>query len=214
MDSEPSWSSTGESISLVLGDASCEAIAGDSLAGLNRFVVGTTAATGRLLTVTAVDAPLPPPDETYVRGDDWVSTHPTTNEWPFRLQAYRGLRRLPSCRGFAMTLTLSLQTPLLETRPRLLVSSYIVDKPLGVRGDRAVAELDGFMLASTPHPTDASECETVETPDGSAAHEFAPSFLEKGVIRRVRFALVAFPSDQAPDAAIDEWSEAPLPLTA
>lgn len=169
-------------------------------AGLGALSLDGLGSTGRLMRVARGpfgDDPIPPPAETYVRGDDFVSTHPATESFPFRTQLVWSALPAPLAapEGVIVTLTISLQTDLLDTAPRLaLVSS--VDGPMA--------------LVTDCHPTDAAEASV-----SAGRLVFAPPFLEKGVIRRFRAATVvsAEPHDALIEASLAWFADSPLPLT-
>lgn len=193
------------------GLLSCDAPA----TGLRELNLGGTAFAGSLLKVTAAGGELAVATENYVRGKDHVSTHLATDSFPFRTQLYWSAVSL-SDGGVAVTLTVSLQTDLLDTRPELSFTTLVEGATSEERGNTACLKTAaGPCLVMTPHPTDAVECE-VHSSGNEAIVRFVPPFLEKGVIRRLRVAVLVLPSDTSEEAitgALAEFAAAPLPLT-
>lgn len=219
MDANATWRLTGDTIAIASDGLGCEADANSSPAGVHAVrLLGGPQIEATLLTVEAeAGAALPDAIESYVRGSDWVSTHPSIDGWPFRVQLSRSVRRLSGSGDSVATLTVSVQTPLLDTRPRLVIGSRVAGADFLLVDGGASTQAGGATLVAAAHPTDASECETLVDAEGGMTHTFAPDFLEKGVIRRARFCVLALSGEadsEAIDRAISAWAEAPLPLTA
>ncbi|MGL4512573.1 MAG: hypothetical protein ACRCT8_05735 [Lacipirellulaceae bacterium] len=190
------WTIDGPRAVLSLDGFSAELDAAAPQGGLGAVTLGGVGTSGRLMRVAHgvfAEELIAPPSETYVRGDDYVSTHAATAAFPFRTQLYWSAEALGG--AVIVTLTVSLQTDLLDTAPRVsLVSS--IDGPLAVVG--------------ACHPTDAAE-----TTSGPARLVFEPPFLEKGVIRRFRAAAVLTNGQEEGLVAdaLARFAAAPLPLT-
>lgn len=169
-----------------------------------------------LLTVHTPAGPLPAAVESYVRGADHVTTHAPTEAFPFRTQLYWSGRSLAEG-GVATTLSVSLQTDLLDTQPDLSLHTEIAGASTH-RWKEDVCRLSapsGVTVVVTPHPSDAAEC-TLETADGMCRLRVSPPFLEKGVIRRIRLAAIVLPGEASDDAiagALADLAADPPPLT-
>lgn len=187
--------------------------------GLHNLVLGDDVRLdARLLGIATAGGVVAQPADTYVRGADFVSTQSGTNEFPFRTQAYWSAAAL-SDGVVAATLTLSLQTNLLDTRPEIAVVSQFGPTALApprVSPTACVGSTSaGVTIAIVPHPTDAVDARGEV--DG-AEHRLwlRPPFLEKGVIRRFRIAALLFTGDDTEaklERAIGEFADLPAPLT-
>ncbi len=169
---------------------------------------------GTLLSVTTPAGRLATASDAYTRGEDRVTTHPATEAFPHQTQLLWSAAKLTG--GVAVTLTLSLQTDLLDTQPEIALTTELPGaKPRRHGPDALRFDLPrGATLLVTPHPSDADECSTLL--DGERGGlKLSPPFLEKGVIRRCRVAAIWLPSD-ADDAAIEAaltcFADQPLPL--
>lgn len=160
--------------------------------------------------------PLLPPTEWHARGDEFLSTHPPTEAHPFRTELRWSAQTVGEA-GVVVTLTVSLQTQLLDTRP-------VVDLLTPAGGSEAGFGQSAWRLNSpdpaqvvlAPHPSDAVEVSTQSDGD-STLLRLSPPFLEKGVIRRCRVAALFLPASAGPaqqNAAFEAFAESPLPLTA
>ena len=150
--------------------------------------------------------------ETYARGDDFVVTHQPTAEFPFRSQLYWRTAPLAEPNAVVVLVTFSLQTDLLDAQPVTQLACEAASHV--VLDGQAVQTLDGRMTVM-PLEVDRAECESMADSAGGVIR-FAPPFLEKGVIRRARFAAVlnAEPiSDDQLDEIASQAADQPLPLT-
>jgi hypothetical protein len=169
-----------------------------------------------LLTVHTPAGALPAAVESYVRGADHVTTHDPTDAFPFRTQMYWSGKPLADG-AVAATLSVSLQTDLLDTQPELTLHTQI-DNAKARQWKEGVCRLQsptGLTVVVTPHPSDAAEC-SLEVADGNCSLRVSPPFLEKGVIRRIRLAAIVLPGDASDDAiaaALADLADDPLPLT-
>lgn len=169
-----------------------------------------------LLTVETPVGPLAPAVESYVRDADHVSTHPATDGFPFRTQLYWSAKALAGG-AVAATLSVSLQTDLLDTRPQLSLVTRLPGAEVSSLSDDA-CRFDtqaGVTVVVTSHPSDAAEC-TATPGDGECRLHASPPFLEKGVIRRLRFAAIVLPgtaSEAAVTGALADLANDPIPLT-
>lgn len=215
--SEPTAQQSGEpSAKIQCGSFRGHLPTDDPATGLHGVSVAGIALPGSVLRVSGIKTRLAAPVESYVRGDDRVSTHPATESLPFRTQLYWSAQ--PLAGGVVVvTLTVSLQTDLLDTRPELSFTTGIEKATVSLLGGDA-CRLDTATAPSvvvTPHPTDALECDATAAGE-EAILRFSSPFLEKGVIRRCRVAAIFLPSqaDESSIAgAIAEFAATPLPLT-
>lgn len=188
---------------------------GEPSHGLSGLAWKGHAIEGTLLSAFTPAGPLSAANDSYTRGVDRVSTHAASESFPFQTQLLWSVADVTG--GVAVTLTVSLQTDLLDTRPDL---SLVTELP-GVTPSRFGPDAfrfdlpQGATLLVTLHPSDAAECSA--TPDGErGVLKLAPPFLEKGVIRRCRVAAIWLPAndDAAIETALAGFADQPLPLTA
>lgn len=183
--------------------------------------------------------------EAYIRGYDLVASYEPAADWPFSTQLYwqaGSMRQLPGVHG-SLSLLVSVQTPLLDTYPRISVASEIPpgevlllsrDETGGnsletVRGARVVREPAAtscvlvrpkeseFTYAEIAVPGDFHELH-LRSHDASASTEWRlfSEFLEKGVIRRARIHAVLLPRVDDVDlaaACCESAKHMELPLT-
>ena len=196
--------------------------------GLSGLRWGDQPIPGELWQVLVAEGkPLAESSERYARGDDYVTTHEPTPSFPIRTQLCRSLHALEAGEVVAITLTVSMETTLLDARPSLTLASTLgrdnatatEETASGLAGIGRWIGGDasaGWRCFEAPHPLDRRECEAVAM-DGACALRFHPPFLEKGVIRRGRFLALfvgAEIEDRAVTAAFESFAAAPLPLTA
>ena len=150
--------------------------------------------------------------EAYVRQTDLIAIFPELNPWRFGYQMDIRLIDEPIRNTLVMEIWLSIQTSLLDSHPQL---------ELQLRGERFKAltdscwTSDSFRLGLLIHPLDQSDCRIEQLKEGLAMRVFG-RFMEKGVIRRMRFRLIA--ALEPVSAAVwrdrfEEFSNSPLPLT-
>ncbi|MEO0529215.1 MAG: hypothetical protein AAF266_01425 [Planctomycetota bacterium] len=187
----------------------------DPAAGISELRFSGVHMPGVLLRVAGAGQSLAASEDTYARGEDRVSTHPATDAFPFRTQLYWSARSL-AAGGVAITLTVSLQTDLLDTSPELSLTTRIDNATAKLLGGD-VCRLDAEQSPSVviaPHPSDMLEFNPTVR-DGEVVLQFTPPFLEKGVIRRCRVAAILLPHDTddvSVAKAIEEFAALPLPL--
>jgi hypothetical protein len=191
-------------------------LASDGVTGLSDVAFHDTPLGATLLSVETPAGPLSPASESYVRGVDHVTTHTATDAFPFRTQLYWSAKPLADG-AVAATLSVSLQTDLLDTRPDLSLHTSVAGATAQLwKEDVCRLEVaDSVTIIVTPHPSDAEEC-VLDTSDGACRLRVSPPFLEKGVIRRIRLAAIVLPgnaSDEAIAAALADLADDPLPLT-
>ncbi len=158
---------------------------------------------------SAVELPL---GDAYVRQNDLIAMFPELAPWRFGYQI--DMRVLEDAPPDTLTveLWLSIQTSLLDSHPQL---------ELQLRGERFNAAVDkvwtsqSLRMGLLVHPLDQRDCHIEQRADELAMRVFG-RFMEKGVIRRMRFRLILA---QRPETAVfwqdrfDEFSKSPLPLT-
>jgi hypothetical protein len=188
----------------------------NGVAGLEDVAFHNTPLGATLLSVETPAGALSPATESYVRGADHVTTHAATEAFPFRTQLYWSGKPLADG-AVAATLSISLQTDLLDTRPDLSLHTSVAGATARLWKEDVcrLEAADGVTIIVTAHPTDAEEC-LLDTSDGACRLRVSPPFLEKGVIRRIRLAAIVLPgqaSDEAIAAALADLADDPLPLT-
>ncbi|HEX5472406.1 MAG TPA: hypothetical protein VFW73_10990 [Lacipirellulaceae bacterium] len=156
-----------------------------------------------------------PLGEAYVRGEDLVATYQATTNWPFSPQLYWRANSLESPGGVMASLSLlvSIQTQLLDTYPRIRVTSHVACGEVllltSCNGARPCAE--SIDRPRTVSPSGETCCILLRLKEWPLTYvEMVPSsdfrqaklqrdndgvstewslfadFLEKGVIRRAR----------------------------
>jgi hypothetical protein len=174
----------------------------------------------------------PAPMDSFVRGGDLVVTYPFTHARSVRVQVYwRAVpldATLSSAGGLAAIDTqISVQTPLLDSRPGMLLCSRFREPSIArvdVNAPKAEASPWIFGLSEDVsyiemiHPEDV-ESEMYAEVNGNAqlARTLFDGSLEKGVILRARARGVFVSSAQAtPDnvaSLYEQFINSPLPLT-
>jgi hypothetical protein len=174
-----------------------------------------------------------PPADAYVRGADLFAAYDSREDRPVGVSAYWRVELAEDwliCHHIV-----SLQTPLLETYPDVVVRSSFpyarfrslgqsdwrseLDSAASIARGTLVADLDGAsVLLLAPSPTDHRDCVIEMDPAAQCArvtHQLVAGFLEKGVIRRYR--LMAAIGRDASERMLNELYErfvaGPLPLT-
>jgi len=150
--------------------------------------------------------------DAYVRQNDLIAMFPELAPWRFGYQIdVRVLKDAP-IDTLVVEIWLSIQTSLLDSHPQL---------ELQLRGERFNAAVDkvwtsqSLRMGLLVHPLDQRDCH-IEQPGDELALRVFGRFMEKGVIRRMRFRLIMA---QRPEPAMfwqdrfDEFSKSPLPLT-
>jgi len=173
----------------------------------------------------------PAPMDCFVRGGDLVVTYPFTHARSVRVQVY--WRAVPletttsaNCLA-AIDVQISVQTPLLDSRPGMLLCSRFTEPSIArVSVDAAKEEASpwvfglaaGVSYAEMIHPSDV-ETEAYSEVNGHAqlTRGLFDGALEKGVILRARARGVFLTTEQAtPDniaALYEQFVNSPLPLT-
>lgn len=216
-DSRAAWNLTGETASLRCGELTAVCPLGE-LAGFRDVHLTAAQASSTLFRVVPIDADGSAVSlslrEAYVRGNDLVASYAPHASFPFSLQTYQTAAVLGDGHSVALSLTLSLQTDLLDTRPRVELLSTLLTHGRSLESGAAINTERSVI--TTPHPDDAAETATrIDGP--TVIHRFEPPFLEKGVIRRARFAAILYPAapnDDTLRADLESLHVEPLPLTA
>jgi len=154
------------------------------------------------------------PTEVYVRANELVATYPPTVDRPVGFQVCWEIQERGG-EAVVVDVTVSVQTPLLETYPEVLVrSSYdctgfefhpstpIDEKQANLQGKDFLVQQHGFSLAELVtsegekhghyaemvHPTDFLDCSLSASGDAATESQWrmCDHFMEKGVIRRLR----------------------------
>ncbi len=161
--------------------------------------------------------------EAYVRQGDVIASYPESGPWRFGYQldirSSHEFGRLGGKEKGVLTLEvwLSVQTSLLNSHPELNVN---------LEGDSFSHLGDGFWLDSKScvalliHPLDLADCK-INSPASSGPNrqiqmKVFGRFMEKGVIRRMRFRILVASVSSSQEFWQDCWnefSESPLPLT-
>ena len=182
-----------------------------------------------LVQIRPVDSSLSLPEiglslgEAYVRQGDVIASYPESAPWTFGYQldirSSHEIRRQTGKENNLLTLEvwLSVQTSLLNSHPELNVN---------LEGDSFSHLEDGFWLDSKScvalliYPSDLADCKIASLAGSGPNREIEMKvfgrFMEKGVIRRMRFRLLVADAPSSREFWQDCWnefSESPLPLT-
>ena len=161
--------------------------------------------------------------EAYVRQGDVIASYPESAPWRFGYQLdIRSSHEIGIQDGkdngvLTLEVWLSVQTSLLNSHPELNVN---------IEGDSFSHLGNGFWLDSNSrvalliHPLDLADCK-IDSPVGSGPNrqilmKVFGRFMEKGVIRRMRFRMLVADAPSSREFWQDCWnefSESPLPLT-
>ena len=153
-----------------------------------------------------------PLGEAYVRQKDLIAIFPESAPGRFGYQI--DMRVLPHGlpNTFAIEIWLSVQTSLLDSNPQLELHLSGETFKLSVNN---CWTSESSTLGLLVHPLDQQDCHMESIQDGLAMRVFG-RFMEKGVIRRMRFQLIATTEAQAVrfwQERFEEFSDSPLPLT-
>lgn len=152
-----------------------------------------------------------PLGDVYVRQNDLIAQFPEHSPWTFGYQVDVRWIDLedPSCLG--LEIWLSVQTSLLDSRPKL--SARIGGPSLSEVSDGLWSDASrrfGLLI----HPLDESDCRGEAGAEDYLLEIFG-RFMEKGVIRRMRFRLIASSESQSArfwTQQLEQFSGSPLPL--
>ncbi len=150
--------------------------------------------------------------EAYVRNRDLIAIYPEHAPRRFGHQIDVRMLDEPNPQAIALEIWLSIQTSLLDSHPQLELRWD--DVQFNASSENywtSTSSQIGLMV----HPLDQPDCHTERTSNGLSMRVFG-RFMEKGVIRRMRFRLIAA-LDSEPEnfwrERFAEFSESPLPLT-
>jgi hypothetical protein len=157
-------------------------------------------------------SPLPFGDA-YVRQNDLIASFPERSPWRFGYQVDVRAVEQSQNESLCLEVWISVQTTLLDSHP--MISVEIADESFdemsaGIWTD--AAKRTGVIM----HPLDLADCRMNGSTKGLTMRIFG-SFMEKGVIRRMRFRWIATSTSQPSHAfweeQYQEFSGSPLPLT-
>jgi hypothetical protein len=150
--------------------------------------------------------------DAYVRQKDLIAIFPETKPWRFGYQIDLRMLKSSSTSIFGIEFWLSIQTSLLDTHPQL---------ELRFQGDSFSPAVEncwtsqGSSMGVLVHPMDEQDCRVKCANDELRMTAFG-RFMEKGVIRRMRFRLIVAPKSEPAQywqERFEEFSGSPLPLT-
>jgi hypothetical protein len=171
--------------------------------------------------------------EAYVRGDDFVASYRPTNDWPYSPELYWHANALSAVeRSLAsMSLLVSVQTHLLNTLPKIVVTSDVQSDEMHfiAFGKDTQAEILPIVSERSLRPSGVVSCtlrrlrstpisyaeivpetdfrqvrfERCSAGEMSAKWELFADFLEKGVIRRARIYGALLPREADIELALE-----------
>ena len=153
-----------------------------------------------------------PFEDAYVRQRDLIALFPQVVPWNFGYQVDIRMLTDSLLDTLTMEIWLSIQTSLLDAYPQL---------ELQLKGDRFNTLVENCWTSESSrmgllvHPLDQADCQ-IDLEMNSLTMRVFGRFMEKGVIRRMRFRLIAASSPKTPSYWRDrskEFSHSPLPLT-
>lgn len=154
-----------------------------------------------------------PLEDAYVRQRDLIALFPQVSPWNFGYQVDMRMLAESNLHALTMEIWLSIQTSLLDTHPQLELHLT------GERFNNLVENgwtSDSSRIGLLVHPLDQADCQIDREKDSLEMRVFG-RFMEKGVIRRMRFRLIVASGPKTPSYWTDrkkEFSDSPLPLTA
>lgn len=153
-----------------------------------------------------------PLGDAYVRQNDLIAVFPESTSWRFGYQMdLRMLGDTPSG-ALAIEFWLSIQTSLLATYPQLELRFHgELFSPIVENCWTSESSSVGLLV----HPLDGQDCNVRSVSDELRMNLFG-RFMEKGVIRRMRFRLIVAPKSETArywQERFEEFSGSPLPLT-
>ena len=150
--------------------------------------------------------------DVYVRQNDLIAMFPESAPWRFGYQIDMRVLDDSPVGTLSVEIWLSVQTSLLDSHPQL---------ELHLAGERFDSAADRYWTSKSlrigllVHPLDQSDCHLEQRGDELTMRVFG-RFMEKGVIRRMRFRLIVANRSQTAEFwqnRFDEFSKSPLPLT-
>jgi len=153
-----------------------------------------------------------PNGDAYVRQRDLIAIFPESTPWRFGYQLDLRMLDTPTSGTLAIEFWLSIQTSLLDTHPQLELRLHgELFNPFSDNCWTSQSSRMGVLV----HPLDEQDCQIKSERDELRLKVFG-RFMEKGVIRRMRFRLVVAPEKKLASFwqdRFEEFSGSPLPLT-
>ncbi len=160
--------------------------------------------------------------EAYVRGGDLVAAYEPAAVWPYAPHIYwRAMNVETDIASLgALSLLVSVQTHLLDTCPRVAVTTELPADELIQIGGCIVWRFPGSAISYAEMMLPSDYCAVKIEPEVRGKHrvnwELFAEFLEKGVIRKARLNAVLLPRQHdiaLATACYAEFAAQPLPLT-
>lgn len=176
-------------------------------------------------------------EDSFLRSHDAVVRYAQSERDQFGFQV--DLRQVPTAElggfDFGLEVWLSVQTQLLDTHPKFLVDfgapagswTAVAESALNRDASETTfpsghfAAMDNSSasghVALLVHPTDTAQTKLISSAAASTKLELLGSFMEKGVIRRVKLRLLIARSQQTSSSLAEAYTSfigSPLPLTA
>ena len=150
--------------------------------------------------------------DAYVRQNDLIAIYPEKYPWQFGYQIDIRTSQPDDRKILCMEIWLSVQTSLLDSHPQL--SIQIADENFAPLSKDIWTNLSK-KVAIAIHPFDRADCH-VECTTNDFNMKIFGRFMEKGVIRRMRFRCIAAIDSQSNnfwEEQLKEFSNSPMPLT-
>ncbi len=150
--------------------------------------------------------------DAYVRQNDLIAMFPESAPWPFGYQIDTRVLNDRPPDTLAVEIWLSIQTSLLDSHPQLEL--HLNGERFNLTGENCWTS-ESSRMGLLVHPLDQQDSLIEQRRDALAMRVFG-RFMEKGVIRRMRFRLIV---TLRPETAVfwkdrlEEFSNSPLPLT-
>jgi hypothetical protein len=215
------WNFTTTRASLSIAALRGSVTLDDPAQGIGELVWNCVPNTGHILGVSAGAAASP--HDAFARGHDLVAVYAQDEPQSFQWQVY-WRATTPEPQVVLIDVILSLQTPLLESFPRVITQSRLPTgeaKELPGEGDCLVLRPTAcdWSYAEMTHPKDRGILELTPYRDGGLCIErrLGGQFLEKGVIRRLRLRGAFLPRKDDLDRAagyLEQLAMETPPLTA
>lgn len=221
----PTWSVQHAEAQLTVGELSGQVQVASPQAGIHDLVVRGARLEGHVLAVSRAsenDWPLRL-GESYVREQDLVAMYEPATDWPYAPQIYWRAEDAAAGKAMlgALSLLVSVQTHLLDTCPRIAVTTQLPAEELIQVGEGCLLWRLADGELSYAEMMLSSDYRELKIQPGSqrmhsASWELFAEFLEKGVIRKARLKAVLLPREN--DVALakgcyEALSQQPLPLT-
>jgi len=186
------------------------------LRGLHKLTCGVTAVEGSVLGVATSGTSVGEEasvEEAFVRGDDLVATYRAAGKQPFSLQVYWTV--VQHKKSVVIDVLLSLETTLLESFPEVIMKSELqrveVLPPQQGREFLVLRSVDkDWSYAEMAHPQDSGNLRIDEK--GAVRRTLGGTFLEKGVVHRLRFRGFSCPEPTISSLPQSAWRNFPQKL--